>query len=437
MTLQRSKNAREAIQTMINLTEKYGYASEGESFTISDPDEIWVMDFIARGQWHYSNGSRIIYVATRVPDGHICGHANFPRTMKINDTDPENCLFSEDILRFAHDRGYFNGTTFKEFDFTEAFSPDTGGFLRICDGRVWAYFREVLGPGVMDDYYQNIVNNTGPRMNFSYPVPADQKVSLRLLQRMTGSHADGSPLNASEDVSSGYQSSPYRARMLFWQYNNTDYLFERHIGVLQTGWSFAAQCRPATPGSAGGVFWYGVDDATLSVHVPFYTSVNRVPGPFTRDHANMMQFSFDSMFWINSLVSNWAYTNWEHISPEVFAKQAEMRDYFDAAVRQADETIIALARRDPQVAKEFMNQICDIWANKQLEVWREYFFYLFWRFFDGVEHFYKPGVNFPDYKYMPFHQRWYNYIAQETGDHYLVPDNVSTLEEQMLRRRIH
>lgn len=458
VTLQRCKTAREAIKCMVDLCNKYGYYSTGESFTIGDPNEIWIMDLIGKGpKTSNDDDTRVVYVATRVPDGHISGHANQARTTKIKLNDPDNCIYSDDVYTFAKSKGYTQAASIEDFDFTEAYNPLDAGGARQCDGRVFAFYDSVVDKETSNSYLnyvygKDLTNRLPFTLDISDPKYKKHSVSLSDLQELIGNHFEGTDFDLLEDVSGTYYHSPVRARPIEWTatVNETEnrYLFERATGCPQTGWNFVAVLSSSLPDGSiyepevdgrdraitGGILWWSADDATCSVQIPLFPCMTRVPSVLSREHANIYLFNRNTLFWANNMVANWAYTNWKYMKPVLNAKQKEEREFFYSAVVQAQGTLSILARADPNIASEYAFQICNTWAEKLVNDWNQFYKDLFRKFFDGFDHLPRDDSDIPTPVNLNYDHAMYAAIIEETGDFYKYPDE--KIDRERLKKAI-
>jgi len=272
LTLQRAKTAREAIEVMTGLVEKYGYYSSGESFSIADPDEVWILEMIGKGEGEKG----AVWVARKIPDGYISGHANQARITTFPQDDPENCLYSDDVISFAREKGYYEGSD-EDFSFADAYAPIDFGGARFCEARVWAGFNKVTEG--MDQYLDYAMGE-----NFDNRMPLwvkpDQKVGARDVMEMMRDHFEDSPMDMSKGVGAGPYDLPYRWRPLTWEHDGKTYFNERAISTQQTGFSFVTQMRGDLPDPIGGIIWFGLDDSYSTVYAPLYCGMLEAPETF-------------------------------------------------------------------------------------------------------------------------------------------------------------
>ena len=297
ITLQRARTAREAVEVMTGLVKDYGYASSGESFSIADPDEVWVMELIGKGK----ADPGAVWVARRVPEGYISGHANHARIHTFPLKDKET-IYSADVIDFARKQGYFTGKD-KDFDFSRAYAVTDAGALRGCDARVWAYFRKFAPEGTMDQYIPWIMEGKGEPMPL-WVKPA-KPLAANDLKWMMRDHFEGTHLDMTQDIGAGPFEVPYRWRPMGFTVDGQEYTHERAIATQQTGFSFVADMNRDRHDAMKGILWFGVDDANTCVYVPVFNSTDTVPRALD-GHADLYNLSWDAMFWVNNYVANQA-----------------------------------------------------------------------------------------------------------------------------------
>ena len=417
IALERSKTAREAIDVMTDLVDKYGYASEGESFSIADKDEVWVLEMIGKGA---EKGA--VWIAVRIPDDAISGHANEPRIRKVNLKDKENVRISKDAISFARKRGYFNGKD-EDFSFADAYSTHKPDDRRGCDARVWAYFRRFQPDA--EQYYAWCVGDSDDPMPL-YIIP-ERKVSLQEMQASMRDHFEGTPLTMTEDIGAGPNKVPYRWRPMNFEVNGKKYLNERAIATQQTGWSFVSQSRDWLPDEIGGVLWFGTDDTNTSVYIPIYCSLTEVP--LQLGEGDIATFSMDSNFWMNNWVANQAYNRYDLMIPDIRKVQGALEEEFQSSRRDREHHYNHLLHESGKDALEAaVNEEAALYAKKATDEYRDLAQYLLVRFMDGnmknldeEGNFKRNEYGLPAYPSFPgYDQRYYESIVKETGDHLLV-----------------
>jgi len=423
MTLQRAKNVREAIQTMGQLVATYGYYSEGESFSLADPNEVWILEMIGKGTVELG----AVWVAVRVPDGMISAHANQARITTFPLNDPSNAVYSTDVISFARKMGYFPTTApDSTFSFSDVYDPLTFTGARFCEARVWSFFNRVTSN--MNNYldYAEGYNLTNRMPLWVKP---NVLISVANIIDWIGDHYENTPMDFSTDVGAGPFAEPYRWRPLTWGLNGETYFNERSAGTQQTGFTLVAQTRPSMPAPLGGVLWFSVDDADSAVHIPVYCGVTRVPSAYKVGNGNIMQFSFNSAFWVFQLVTNFAYSRYNTIHPEIDQKIQYYHNQFVNEMKTIDATALSMYSSNPSNAIEYVTEYSESTGNRLVQEWMQFFQYLFVKYLDGNV---KTASTNPSYP-MPsvvtpgYGTTWEQRIVTDTGDHYEIPDSVSTV----------
>ena len=372
ITLQRAKTAREAIKVMTGLVDKYGYASSGESFSIADPDEVWGMELIGKGK--ADKGA--VWVARRVPDGYISGHANHARIHKFPLKDKET-LYSADVIDFARKQGYFSGKD-QDFDFSRAYAITDAGALRGCDARVWAYFNRFADKGSMDQYIPWIMEGRGEPMPL-WVKPA-KALAANDLKDMMRDHFEGTLLDMNNDIGAGPFDCPYRWRPMEYTVDGQTYTHERAIATQQTGFSFVADMNKNRHEATKGILWFGVDDANTCVYVPVFSSNTTVPKSLDEKTADLLTLSWDSMFWVNNYVANQAYNRYSQMIPDIRRVQGELENELSTRVAGLDSE---LAGKDLAAASVHLNNLTDVAAENVTKRYKDLGDYLFVKFLDG------------------------------------------------------
>jgi dipeptidase len=425
VTLQRAKTAREAIEVIADLMEKYGYASSGESFSISDPNEVWIMEIIGKGDGEKG----AVWVAQRIPDGYISGHANQARITTFPMNDPENCLFAKDVISFAHEKGWFDGKN-KDFSFSDVYAPVDFSGARFSDARVFAGFNKVYSG--MKQYEEYALGNVkhGGENNFPINrmplwVKPDKKLAVQDVMGMMRDHYQGTALDMTKDVGAGPFKLPYRWRPLTFKVDTATYVNERAISTQQTGFSFVAQSRSWLPNPVGGILWFGVDDAYSTVYTPMYCGINRIPECFREGNGDMLTYSETAAFWVFNLVSNFAYLRYDAMIPDVQKVQKSLEDKFVAytpSVDLAAQNLWNAGKKNEAIA--FLTDYSVNQANGMTQEWKKLSQYLIVKFIDGNIKKEKDGAfertetgiapmpaqpGYPDW--------WKKVIVDQTGDH--------------------
>ena len=422
IALQRAKTAREAIEVMTGLVEEYGYYSSGESFSISDSKEVWIMEMIGKGE--FEKGA--VWVALKVPDGYICGHANQARITTFPLNDSENCLYSKDVISFAHERGWFSGLN-KDFSFSDVYAPVDFSAARFSDARVWAGFNKVSkGMEVYTDYAKGIIThdaNGFASNRMPLWVKPDTLLTVADVMGMMRDHYEGTPLDMTKDLGAGPYGLPYRWRPLDWMVDSVTYVNERAISTQQTGFSFVAQSRSFLPDPIGGILWFGVDDTYSTCYVPMYCGITKVPHSFAVGNGDMLTYSETSAFWAFNLVSNLTYLRYNSMIKDVVKVQSELEQKFIKMVPSVDQAAVALWNSgNQQMAREFITDYSVNAGNNTVLRWKELSNYLLVKYKDGNIMKEKDGAfertdtgvaEFPDQPGYP--QEWYRSIVKQTG----------------------
>ena len=349
VALERTKTAREAIKVIVDLANTYGYYSSGESFSIADTEEVWVMDLIGKGP----NNKGIVWVARRVPDGYICAHANQARISTFPLNDPENCMYAPDVISFAREMGYFEGED-KDFSFCDAYAPLDFSGMRGCEARAWSAFNILCdgkftfedenGNVVTKDAYDYIDYAMGYDKTKRFPlfVKPSHKISVKDVADVMRDHYEGTPMDMTQDIGAGGNALPYRWRPMGFEHEGKKYVNERAIATQQTGFWFVGQSRGWLPDTIGGVNWFGCDDAATSYLTPIYTTINDVPECFRVGNGNMITYSPTSAFWVTNRVANACYKAYDMMAPTVRAAIDSWENEMISAVAKADEEALKM-----------------------------------------------------------------------------------------------
>ncbi|HOJ18233.1 MAG TPA: C69 family dipeptidase [Ignavibacteriaceae bacterium] len=375
IALQRAKTAREAIKIMTELAEEYGYYSSGESFSIGDANEAWILEMIGKGP----DKKGAVWVAVRIPDGYVSGHANQARITTFPLNDPGNCIYSKDVISFAREMGYFSGKD-SEFNFTDAYNPLSFGGIRFCDARVWSLFRRV-NSGI-DKYMPYIKGESLERMPLY--VKPENKLSVKDVMHLMRDHYEGTELDMTTGVACGPYSMPYRWRPLTFKYQGENYFNERPISTPQTGFSFITQARSDMPAEVGGVIWFGVDDTYMTVYYPQYACATDISGHFKHGVASLKQFSWESAFWVFNFVSNYAYPKYSLIIDDIKTEQSKHEGFYIAEQQNVEKKALTLLKNSRSEAVEFLTNHSKETADKLVKDWRNFGEFLVMKYNDGV-----------------------------------------------------
>ena len=382
ITLQRSKTAREAIAVMTALVEQYGYCSEGETFSICDPEEAWILEMMGCGSDRKLSKERTVWVALRIPDDMICAHANQSRIRTFNMKDKQNVLFSKNVVKYAKKMGWFNGKD-AEFSYCDAYAPADFGGRRWCDARVWSFFNRFS-----DDFSEYLPWALGEDPN-AKPMPLwikpNKLLTLQDIQAAMRDHYEGTPLALDQDLGGGIWEMPYRVSPLSYKVDGQEYFNERPISTQQSAFSFISQMRSWLPRQVGGCFWFGNDDGNMVSYVPIYCANTRQPVCFNTPGADDIHFSMDNAFWLCNWVSNMVYPRYSLMFPTL----QEVRDSLDASFARLQPTIeaeaVARYGNDEQALVAHMTDYSCLKAQQMMDSWRELAFFLIVKYNDMVE----------------------------------------------------
>ena len=413
LALQRSRTAREAIKVMTDLVAKYGYCSEGESFSIGDPNELWVMEMIGKG----GKEKGAVWVAIRIPDDCISAHANQSRIYRIPLKDKQNCMYSKDVISFARKMGYFSGKD-EDFEFSRAYSPADFGTLRGCDARAWSYFNRFKSG--MDAYLPFINGKKGAEVMPLYVKP-DRKLSCRDVQNMMRDHFEGTPFDMTNDPGAKIlYDVPYRWRPMTFKVDGVEYTNERAIATQQTGFVLVSQMRSWLPDAIGGVHWFGVDDANTAVFVPMYCCMTSIPKSYAMETADLYNFSTESAFWVNNWVANQAYTRYSFMIKDIRKVQNELEDGYASHQAALEAEALALHKQDPAKAVAMLNDYSNRAAQDATARYLKLAQYLLVKYLDGNMKKEKDGdferskTGYPVYPHFPgYPQEYYKAIVTD------------------------
>jgi dipeptidase len=448
IALQRSKTAREAIKVMTELVAEYGYATSGESFSVSDAGEAWIMEMIGKGK--YEKGA--VWVARLIPDGYVSGHANharittFPFQLNNNWTDKKQTVYhSADVISFAKKNGFYKGND-EAFSFSDVYNPLDFGGARFCDARVWSFFRKLN-----KDIRENSAYTEYAKGKFSYEktlmdgsknpngyvsnrlplwVKPDSPVTLQQVMAGMRDHYEDTPLDMRNDPGAGPFCLPYRWRPMEFTVDSVTYLNERAVATQQTGYSFVAQSRSWLPDAVGGIFWFGVDDADGCVYTPMYCGITKIPESYAVGNGSMITWSETSAYWTFSQVNNWAYTRYNLVHPEIEEYQQQLESRFAAEVAVIDKQAVENYKLNPASARESITAYSVFTGNKLVSDWKAFYQYLFMKYHDGnvknsedhklIDN--GNGKNIPKAPSQPgYGKEWEKIMIQGTGDRLKVP----------------
>jgi dipeptidase len=377
LALQRAKTAREAIKVMIDLLYAHGYYSTGESFSVGDKNEVWILEVIGRGP----GNPGVNWVARRVPDGYVTVHANQSRINQFPMDDPENTIFNKDIIEFAIEKKYYDPDKDGEFSFTKAYCPlDPGGAL-YCEGRVWHFLSKIAPSQNFPIEYWRAFEGEEPYPIFVKP---DKKLSVQDIMGLFRDHFEGTPYDMTKGLVAGPFGCPYRWKPLQWKIDGdsvNSYGWGRPVSTQQTAFSFVSQSRSWLPDDIGGIFWYGVDDNYTGVYTPLYVCLESSPEPYAG--GSIQEFSFESAFWVFNLVANLAYTKYSYIYKDIEPVQQELESKFFLMQPSVEQAAASLYKTDPELAREFLSNYSLGVVDQTMERWQDLWKYLVVKYNDG------------------------------------------------------
>lgn len=368
IALQRARTAREAIDVIVDLANTYGYASSGESFSIADTEEAWIMELIGKGP----GNKGIVWVARRIPDGYICAHANQARITTFPKDDPDNCLYAPDVISFAREKGYYSGDD-ADFSFCDAYAPLNFSAMRACEARVWSFFRTFADD--MDKYVDYAMGyNAANRMPL-WVKPA-AKISPKQVFDAMRDHFEGTPMDMTKDLGAGGHGLPYRWRPMSFEVDGKEYINERATATQQTGFWMVGQARPGKT----GILWFGVDDAATSCLTPIYCNTTEAPECFAEGNGSMLEYSPTSAFWLFNRVTNFAYLRYDMMSADI----RKVVDFWERSMLEAvagvDWTVEGMS---PKQQRKHLTQFSVNTAQVMFENWTRLDKYLLIKYMDG------------------------------------------------------
>lgn len=377
LALQRSKTAREAIKVMTTLAETYGYNSGGETFTICDPNEAWIMEMMGCG----AGSKSVVWVALRIPDDAICAHANQSRIRTFNQKDKQNVMCSKNVVKFAREKGWFNGKD-ADFSFCDTYAaPDFGG-RRFCEARVWTFFN------MYSDDMAQYVDYAAGKVADAKPMPLwivpNRKLSVHDMEMAMRDHYEGTPFALDSDIGGGIWDMPYRPTPLQFKVDGKSYFNERPVSTQQSGFVYVSQMRSWLPREVGGILWFGNDDANMVAFTPVYCCTAEAPRPYNTPGADNITFSMDNAFWVCNWVSNMVYPRYA----QMFGSLQTVRDSLDnsyfAAQAEVEAKALELSKTDRQAAVDYLSKYTSDKADQMLDTWKNLATYLIVKYNDMV-----------------------------------------------------
>ena len=422
LALQRSKTAREAIQVMTTLAQTYGYNSGGETFTICDPNEAWIMEMMGKGP-----GSKgVVWVALRVPDDAICAHANQSRITKFNMNDKANVLYSKDVVSFARSKGWFTGKD-KDFSWRDTYAKPTFGGRRFCDARVWSFFNHFAND--FDKYLPWALGKDKDAEDMPLWIIPNKKVSVQDVMACMRDHYENTPLALdSSSVGGGVWEMPYRPTPLRFKVDGKNYFNERPVSTQQTAFSYVAQLRSWLPREVGGVLWFGNDDGNMVAYTPIYCGNTTQPECYNTPGADAVTFSDKNAFWVCNWVANMVYPRYNQMFPTLKEVRDSLENNYFANQTSIEKQAIALYNTDKAKAISLLNQYSNDKAQQMLHHWKDLAVRLIVKFNDMTIKPEKNGVfvRTPEgtgaaVKRPGFSNAFARKLIKETGDKYECP----------------
>lgn len=375
IALQRSKTAREAIKVMTTLTDKYGYCSGGETFTICDPNEAWIMEMIGKGPGRKGT----VWVAVRIPDDAICAHANQSRIRTFNQKDKKNVMFSKDCITFAREKGWFSGKD-ADFSFCEAYAyPDFSG-RRFCEARVWSFFNHFSTD--MERYLPYAEGKVKDAEPMPLWIKPNRKVSVQDIQECMRDHYEGTPFSLDKDPGQGVWNMPYRPTPLTYKVDGKEYFNERPTSTQQTAFSYVAQLRSWLPRQVGGVLWFGNDDGNMVAYTPVYCGNTSQPECYNTKGADAVTFSMKNAFWVCNWVSNMVYPRYSLMFGSLKSVRDSLETSYFSAQAEIERKAMVLYDENPSLAIDFLTDYSIDKAQQMIDRWRQLGTYLIVKYND-------------------------------------------------------
>ena len=421
IALQRSRTAREAIDVMTSLVEEYGYCSEGETFTLADPQEAWIMEMVGKGP----GVKGAVWVAVRIPDDCVCAHANQSRIHRFMHYDKKECLFAKDVVSFARSKGLYKGKD-KDFDFAATYCPIDFSGARACEARVWGFYR--LCVDGMDRYFEYASGKdlTATPMDLFYR--PNKQLSVQDVQAAMRDQYEGTPLDMTHDAGAGVYQSPYRPRPLFWEHEGKKYFNERPIGTQQSSFTFVAQMRASLPDAIGGVLWFANDDSKTSAYTPVYCCVDTIPACYTKTSGDDVSFSFKSAFWMCNGVASMVYPRFSLLYPDLEKRRTALEKSFFNQQQEVEAKALQLYGQDSKKAVAYLTDYSTAMAERVMEEWMQRAQFLIVKYNDNVVKPETDGVFLrtkdglgAKVQSVGYPKATYDRIIKETDDRFLVP----------------
>ena len=424
VALQRSKTAREAIKVMTTLANTYGYNSEGETFTICDPNEAWIMEMMGKG----AGSKGAVWVALRIPDDAICAHANQSRIGKFNMKDKKNVMYAKDVVSFARSKGWFKGKD-ADFSWKMAYAkPDFSG-RRFCDARAWAMLNHFYD---MSPYLDWALGKNPDAQDMPLWVVPNKKVSVKDVENVMRDHYEGTPLSVADgsDIGGGIWEMPYRPTPLMYKVDGKQYFNERPVSTQQSGFVFVSQMRSWLPREIGGVFWFANDDANMAAFTPVYCSMTQRPECYNTPGVDAVHFSKKNAYWVCNMTSNMVYPRYSLMFPTLKEVRDSLDNSYFAAQAGVEKKAQELYAQNPQAAVKYLNDYSVEKAQQMLARWNQLFEFMVVKYNDMIIKLTDKNGNFEKTPYglgarparPGYPEKFAKQLVKQTGDKFLVPE---------------
>ena len=424
VALQRSKTAREAIKVMTTLANTYGYNSGGETFTICDPNEAWIMEMMGKG----AGSKGAVWVALRIPDDAVCAHANQSRIGKFNMKDKKNVMYAKDVVSFARSKGWFQGKD-ADFSWKMAYAkPDFSG-RRFCDARAWAMLNHFYD---MSPYLDWALGKNPDAQDMPLWVVPNKKVSVQDVENVMRDHYEGTPLSVADgsDIGGGIWEMPYRPTPLMYKVDGKQYFNERPVSTQQSGFVFVSQMRSWLPREIGGVFWFANDDANMAAFTPVYCSMTERPECYNTPGADALHFSKKNAYWVCNMTSNMVYPRYSLMFPTLKEVRDSLDNSYFAAQAGVEKKAQELYAQNPQAAVKYLNDYSVEKAQQMLGRWNQLFEFLVVKYNDMII---KPTDKNGTFEKTPYGlgarpvrpgypEKFAKKLVKQSGDKFLVPE---------------
>ena len=424
VALQRSKTAREAIKVMTTLANTYGYNSEGETFTICDPNEAWIMEMMGKG----AGSKGAVWVALRIPDDAVCAHANQSRIGKFNMKDKKNVMYAKDVVSFARSKGWFQGKD-ADFSWKMAYAkPDFSG-RRFCDARAWSMLNHFYD---MTPYLDWALGKNPDAQDMPLWVVPNKKVSVKDVENVMRDHYEGTPLSVADgsDIGGGIWEMPYRPTPLMYKVDGKQYFNERPVSTQQSGFVFVSQMRSWLPREIGGVFWFANDDANMAAFTPVYCSMTERPECYNTPGADAVHFSKKNAYWVCNMTSNMVYPRYSLMFPTLKEVRDSLDNSYFAAQTGVEKKAQELYAQNPQAAVKYLNDYSVEKAQQMLARWNQLFEFMVVKYNDMII---KPTDKNGTFKKTPYGlgatpvrpgypEKFAKQLVKQSGDKFLVPE---------------